>query len=200
MDEPNAERLRRIAHQLSEELGSVLSDVEEVQMPSCPQPEVHEAMEQIIQIENELTAPRLSALDASERAALFAEIAAFFLDPGGNGGESHYRDALDRALGRWTRRKIKRIVEETNLNEIETQDHEAWGSQLRAMAAAQAIDRNGGDLRSVLCALLALENGDSPQPDFEGAEIATLASTSDSARRLLAQITRMLCEKLDHAR
>jgi len=199
MDEPNAERLRRIAHQLSEELGSVLSDVE-VRMPSCPQPEVQEAMEQIIQIENELAAPRLSALDASERSALFAEIAAFFLDPGGNGGESHYREALDRALGRWTRRKIKRIVEETNLNEIETQDHEAWGSQLRAMAAAQAIDRNGGDLRSVLCALLALENGDSSQPNFEGAEIATLASTSDSTRRLLAQITRMLCEKLEHAR
>jgi tetratricopeptide (TPR) repeat protein len=199
MAEPDAERLRQIAHQLSEEVGSVLADTE-ARMPACRQQEVAEAMEQIIQIENELTAPRLTALDVSERAAFFGEIAAFFLDPGGNGGESRYRDALDRALGRWTRRKIKRIFEETNLSDIVAFDHEAWGNELRAMAAAQAIDRNGGDLRSVLCALLALENNGTSPANFEGVEIATLASTSESARRLLTHITRTLCERLQHAR
>ena len=199
MAEPDAERLRQIAHQLSEEVGSVLADTE-ARMPACRQQEVAEAMEQIIQIENELTAPRLTALDASERAAFFGEIAAFFLDPGGNGGEFRYRDALDRVLGRWTRRKIKRIFEETNLSDIVAFDHEAWGNELRAMAAAQAIDRNGGDLRSVLCALLALENNGSSPANFEGVEIATLASTSESAHRLLTHITRTLCERLQHAR
>jgi len=157
-------------------------------------------MEQIIQIENELSAPRLVALDASERASLFSEIAALFLDPGGNGGESRYRDKLDRALGRWTRRRIRRTVEETSLSAIESHDHEAWGNELRAMAAAQAIDRNGGDLRSVLRGLLVLESDDPSQPIFEDAEIAIWASTSEAARRLLTRITKMLCERLEHAR
>ncbi len=199
MADSDDERLRRIAHELGEELVPVLADVESP-FPHCEQQEISEAMEQITQIEDELTAPRLSALDASGRASLFSAIAALFLDPGGNGGESRYRDLLDRSLGRWTRRKIKRIVEETSVSAIEDHDHEAWGFELRAMAAAQTIDRNGGDLRSVLRALVVLESSNPSQPTFEGAEIATLASTSESARRLLARITRMLCERLEHAR
>jgi tetratricopeptide (TPR) repeat protein len=199
MDDVESERLRHIAHQLSEELSSVLSDVE-VAIPECDDPEVAGAIEQIINIENELTAPGLTGLDSAERASLFSEIAALFLDPGGNGGESRYRDALDRTVGRWTRRKVRRIIEETTIAEIEEHDHEAWGIELRALAAARAIDRNGGDLRSVLRALLLLDSETSSQPTFEGAEIATLASTSETARRLLSRVTRMLCDKLEHSR
>jgi tetratricopeptide (TPR) repeat protein len=199
MADSNDERLRRIAHQLGEELGPVLADVE-VRILDCPQQEVAQAMKQITQIEDELTAPGLSALDTSERASLFSEIAALFQDPGGNGGDTRYRDLLDRALGRWTRRKVRHIVEETSLSTIEAHDHEAWGYELRAMAAAQTLDRNGGDLRSVLRALLLLESDNPSIPTFEGAEIATLASTSESARRLLARITNVLCERLEHAR
>jgi hypothetical protein len=157
-------------------------------------------MEQITQIEDELTAPGMSALDTSERASLFSEIAALFLDPGGNGGDTRYRDRLDRCLGRWTRRKVRHIVEETSLVAIEAHDHEAWGHELRAMAAAQTIDRNGGDLQLVLRALILLESDDPSNPTFEGAEIATLASTSGPARRLLTRITNVLCERLGHVR
>ena len=199
MADPDAERLRLIAHQLSEELAPILADVE-VRTLHCQQQEVAEAIGQITRIENELTAPRLTALDTSERASLFCEIAALFFDPGGNGGESRYRDALDCALGRWTRRKIRRILEETSLDAIAAHDHEAWGSELRAIAAAQAIDRNGGDLQSVLRALLVLESDNPSQPILEGPEIATLASTSQSARRLLTRITTMLCDRLEHTR
>jgi hypothetical protein len=174
MADSEDERLRLIAHQLGEELLPVLAGVERP-VPHCEQPEISEAIEQILRIEDELTAPRLSALDASERASLFSAVAALFLDPGGNGGESRYRDLLDRSLGRRTRRKVKRIVEETSVSAIEAHDHEAWGFELRAMAAAQTIDRNGGDLRSVLRALVLLESSNPSHPTFEGAEIATLA-------------------------
>ena len=198
MGDPDAERLRLIAHQLREELRSVLEDVE-IQLPHCEDQEVADAIEQITNVEDELTAPRFAGLDTAERASLFSDTAALFLDPGGNGGESRYREALDRALGRWTRRKVLRVVEETSLAAIESHDHEAWGIELRAIAAAQAIDRTGGDLRSVLRALLLLESPDSSQPTFEGTEIATLVSNCKPARRLLTLITRMLCEKLGNA-
>ncbi len=199
MAETDSERIRRIAHQLSEELGQVLSQVE-VKMPECEKPEVTEAMQQIFSTEDDLTAPRLSQLDAEDRRALFSSIGALFLDPGGNGGLSRYSDALDQELGRWTRRKVRRTVEETTVTEIEALDHEAWGVELRTLAAALVIDRNGGDLRSVLRGLLLIDQSQAGEPHFENAELGTLAATSETARRLLARITSLLCERLKNSR
>ena len=61
------------------------------------------------------------------------------------------------------------------------------------------IDRSGGDLRSVIRALLVLDHANSEQPALEGAEIATLASTSETTRRRLTRITTLLCERLDRS-
>ncbi len=198
MAEPAAERLRRLAHQVSEELSGVLAGAG-ADLPECETPEIADALREITSIEDELSAPGLARLDAGERAALFSTLAALFLDPGGNGLESRFRAGLEEKLGRWTRRKVRRIVEETTVSEIEAIDHQAWGEELRAMAAAQAIDRNGGDLRSVLRALLVLEHARAGEPGFGGAEIGTLASTSETARRLLTRITSLLCERLDRS-
>jgi hypothetical protein len=52
----------------------------------------------------------------------------------------------------------------------------------------------------VLLALLSLESDATPDSNFEAMEVATLAATSEPARRLLTRITRMLCERLEHAR
>ena len=197
---PNAddERLRRIAYQLREELCDVLSEPEAAR-PDCEDAALAKAIEDILSIEDELSAPNLARQSAEDRRELFGEIAALFLDPGGNGGESRYRDALDRSLGRWTRRKVKRVIEETSLADFDELDHEAWGIELRAMAAAQSIDRNGGDLRLILRALFVLESGDESQCPPEGAPLATAATTSETARRLLTRITTMLCERREHA-
>ncbi len=199
MGDPEAERLRRLAHQLSDELSGILEGLEGT-VPECPDAETAEAIERILRIEDELSAPYLNRLDADERASLFFEIAALFLDPGGNGGDSRYRDALDRSLGRWTRRKVRRIVEETDLHAIGHFDHVAWGDELRAIAAAQAIDRSGGRLRPVLLALLVLDDdGAESRSNPEGAEIGTLASTSETACRLLGKITTILCDRLERS-
>jgi hypothetical protein len=198
MANPDAERLRCIAHQLREELGHVLSSSDRP-YPICQDSEVSEAIRQISLLEDELSAPGLPRLGAKERGGLFTEVAALFLDPEENGSDSPFRDALERSLGRWTRRKLRRIVEETNSSEIEAFDHQAWGEELRAMAAAQLIDRNGGDLRTTLRALLVIESQDPSQCPPEGAEIGTRASASEAARRLLIRMTSMLCERLEQA-
>ena len=199
MADPTDERLRRIVHQLREELTSVLADAPQPPMISEDH-EVTAAIEQISQIEDELTSPGLGSLSCADRSALFAEITALFLDPGGNGGEARYRDALDLTLGRWTRRKVRRIFEETDQAAIDTVDHQRWGVELRSIAAAQAIDRNGGNLGAVLRALLIMESDDPSQPKTQNAEIATLASNSDPVCRLLKQINLMLCERLEQGR
>jgi hypothetical protein len=148
-------------------------------------------------IEDDLTAPGLGRLDAEERADLFAAVADLLLEPGGNAGASRFRGVLEDALGRWTRRKARRIVEETPLEAITSVDQQAWGETLRALAAAQAVDRNGGDLRSVLRALLALEPEADHAIGLEDAGLATLAGTCEPARRLLSRVTQQLCDRLE---
>jgi hypothetical protein len=199
MAEPVAERLRRLAHMLREELSEVLA---EVNMPSIESSDesVRAAIHQIQEIEDELTAPGLNRLGTDERASLFAAIVGLFLDVGGNGGDSRFRDKVDHALGRWTRRKAKRIAEETTVAEIEALDHQAWESELRALSAAQTLDRNGGDLRTVLRALLTLEMSSTDTEPYDGMDLGTLVSTSDSSRRLLARVTNLLCDRLEQSR
>jgi tetratricopeptide (TPR) repeat protein len=195
MSETESERLRRLAHLLRDELSPVLAEVD-VSLPSCSDPEVAETLKQIAAIEAELTAERLPRMATAERAALFATIASLFLDPGGNGGDVRYRESLDHALGRWTRRRARRLVEETSVAAIEALDHEAWGNELRAIAAGQVMDRSGGDLRSTLRALLVLEGNAEADAHLEGAQLGTLAATSESTRRLLLRINTQLCDRL----
>ena len=198
MVDPEAERLRRLAHQMREELSAVLAG-SGAGRPDDEDPQIADAIRQIGSIEDELCAPGLARLETGERATLFSTLVALSLDPGGTGHESQFRTELEESLGRWTRRKIRRSVEETTLREIEALDHQAWGDDLRAMAAARSVDRHGGDLRCVLRALLVLESADSESAAFEGARIGTLASTSEPARRLLAHITNLLCERLERS-
>ena len=199
MSHQDGERLRRIAHQVREELATVLGPQDADRRLESEDPELARALRQIEEIEDELSAPGLARLDADERGKLFATLAALLLDPGGNGEESRYRDALDEAVGRWTRRKIRRMVEETTLADIEAFDHESWGFELRAIAAAQVVDRNGGDLRCVLRALVLLEKERSDEPLPEGARIATLVADSEPARRLLKRISSLLCDRLERS-
>ena len=134
------------------------------------------------------------------RKALFLSLAGLFLDPGGNGGDAQFRDPLDRALGLWTRRKVRRIAEETTLAAIDAFDHEAFGHALRALAAAEVLDREGGPLRPVLLALIALDGGTSPADPPDRAELGGLVSSCEAARLLLIRITELLCQKLERGR
>ncbi len=196
MADADAERLRRIAHLVSEELGDVLQGAVP-ERPTSSDGDVDQAIQKICAIEDELSAAGLARLESADRGALFSTLGALFLDPGGNGADSPFRGGLDAALGRWTRRKVRRIVEETTMDAIEHHDHAAWGDELRAMAAAQVVDRNGGDLGSALRALLVMDPETADEPAFEGAEIATLTTSSASARRLLVRVLTQLCDRLE---
>ena len=46
------------------------------------------------------------------RRMLLTSLAGLFLDPGGNAGDSSYQTRLETNLGRWTRRRLRRIADE----------------------------------------------------------------------------------------
>ncbi len=198
MADPAGERLRRLVHLLRDELGGGLPATTTPRLDPAAE-DLRETVDEIVAIESELAAPGIGLIDADERRRLFTSLGALFLDPGGNGGDPETREGLDRSIGRWTRRKARRIAEETSVEEIAALDHEAWGFELRAIAGAQLIDRRGGDVGPVLRALLVLESPDTAAAIADGAEIGALVAASDAPRRTLMRITQLLCEKLEQA-
>lgn len=193
------ERLRRLAYQVRDDLGRLLEG-EVVESSSASEPSSPLPSNRILAIEDELSAPHLSRQPAAVRKTIFLSLAGLVLDPGGNGGDARFRDPLDRALGIWTRRKVRRIAEETTLAAIEAYDHEAWGHTLRALAAGEFLDRERGPLRPVLLALIALDGSASPVEELDAAELGGLVSSCEAARILLTRITELLCQRLEHGR
>jgi len=191
------ERLRRLAHPLRDELAGILGALPASSAASPPSA-AGLPIDEILALEDELGAPGLTRLPPDERRSLFLALAGLFLDPGGNGGDSRFRDPLDRALGIWTRRKLRRIAEETRLDAISGLDHGAWGHEVRALAAAQLLDREHHGLRAILLALIALDGG--ADPDLDPVELGGVAASCEPARRLLARIANALCERLERGR
>ncbi|MEZ4330923.1 MAG: tetratricopeptide repeat protein [Myxococcota bacterium] len=201
---PEHERLRRIAHLLRDELPRILPDAS-ASSSGCaatadPTRDTAIARERLLAIEGELAAPSLSALPAEDGRTLFLAIGGVFLDPGGNGGDARLRDALDANLGLWTRRKLRRLVEETDMEALGRVDYAAFGHALRALAAAMLLDREPVALRAVILALLALDpetrNADEPLATELGGRVALC----EAAKRLLVRITTALAERLERGR
>ncbi len=195
MPEAAHEGLRRLAHLLRDELGPLLQEIDRPPAETVD-PAIARTIEELLGLEAELAAPGLTLLTDEERADLFRSIASLLLDSMIEGGDRARRTALDRALGRWTRRKARRLLEETSLSDIEAIDLVAWASELRSLAAAQLVDRNGGDLAAVLRGLLVLEGLDPEQIESGQTMIAALTERSRPARTLLTRILRQLGESL----
>lgn len=194
----DAERLRRLAHQVRDEIGRLL----EPEAGAATEPPHADRLPtaEILAACDALTAPHLSRQPAALRRSLFLSLAGLFLDPGGNGGEARFRDPLDRMLGLWSRRKVRRIAEETSLAAIEAFDHEAWGEALRALAAAEVLDREPIGLRPVLLALIALDETTCEAFDPDRVEIGGLVASCEAARLLMLRITELLCQALEQGR
>lgn len=203
---PDHERLRRLAHLLRDELSRVVCEPPTPASTSVPPTaatpsgDVSGTIERIVALEGELSAPSLARLPADERRTLFLAIGGLFLDPGGNGGDPRLRDALDAALGLWTRRKLRRLVEETDMDSLGRVDYPAFGHALRALAAAMLLDREPLALRTVILSLLALDPEGGDAGEALATELSGRVASCEAARQLLIRITTVLCEKLERGR
>jgi len=196
MPEAADEGLRRLAHLLRDELGTLLAEVDRPPIRT-DDPAIARAVGALLELEAELAAPGLTLLTEGERADLFRSVVGQLLDSRVEADDRERRLALDRILGRWMRRKARRVLEETGLSShIEAIDQAAWASELRALAAAQLVDRNGGDLATVLRALLVLEGWDPKQVEHDETLIAARVDGSPPARTLLTRILRQLGDEL----
>jgi tetratricopeptide (TPR) repeat protein len=146
--------------------------------------------------EAELTAPGLMSLSTLELSSAIYCMTALATDPGGNCNDGPHLHALDEALGRWSRRKIRKSLGETSVREIQSIDYEAWRQEVRDVGAAMALDASGGDLRGALVALTQREgeHGESAPP--ESANLTSLIKGSPPASSLLRRIVEIWCDQI----
>jgi len=104
-------------------------------------------------------------------------------------------NALSAALGRRSRRALRRVLEGVAPGALAGVDFGAWRSELRALAAAIALDETGADLRTALVALAA-ETSEGAAALPESADLSTLVAASPEAKSLLRRAIRAWMARL----
>ncbi|MCZ6463293.1 MAG: hypothetical protein O7A09_03060, partial [Proteobacteria bacterium] len=123
-------------------------------------------------------------------------LAALALDPGSVRGAAPESEAMDRALGRWTRRKVRRALDGFALDEVVSIDFGLWRQELRALAAATALDQLGGDLRGALLALTEDPEERAGRDLSDAADLRALVSGSPLAKSLVRRCVSAWCTQL----
>ena len=101
---------------------------------------------------------------------------------------------MEFALGRWTRRKIRRALDGTNPDQIRSIDFGAWRAAVRGLAAARALERCDESLRT---ALVAMSVAPDEAPEITPTDDLTARVASSSvACDLLRQLAAAWCAEL----
>jgi tetratricopeptide (TPR) repeat protein len=155
--------------------------------------------------EGELTAPGLCDLPTEDLSAMICTIAALSTDRGSGDPDNPYEQALDRALGRWSRRKIRKQLGGLAICDIQAVDYEAWRDAVRSIAAGIVVERSGGDLRSALIGLTQMarsESGDHHSADpiaGERTDITALVAGCPVANALLGRAVEVWSASIEAA-
>ncbi len=189
LDDPLFETARRICSQAREEVAQVLASLDQIPPPSDGDGSFDEMIRACI---DEMTAPGVCGLPTEGLSSVIYTVTALAADPGGNCADSPYLHGLDRTLGRWTRRRIRKTLGDFSVREVQSLDYDAWRSAVRVLAARVAIDRSDGDLRA---ALIQLATGEDAAP-ASNADLSAWVESSDDARELVAKMVVTWCEKI----
>jgi tetratricopeptide (TPR) repeat protein len=154
LDDPLHEKLRLVAEQTAREIGEALGHSGAA--PAAPSGGPLAAFRAAaFAAEGRLSAPALLPLPTPELREVMLVVATLALDGADLHGSGRHVNALTAALGRRTRRGLRRLLEGVSLEALAAVDFAAWRSELRALAAAVALDETGGDLRTAFLALAA---------------------------------------------
>jgi len=152
LSQPLWESLRRIVNESASELATALdaSDPRGGYTPNDPVAAFHAAA---LVAEGQLTAPAVLPLSTPELADLIVLIAGLALELDGASGDGRIVNAVSSAIKRRLRRRLRRHLKDASIAAIREVDFEAWRAEVRALAAATAVDETGLDLRTALIAL-----------------------------------------------
>ena len=101
--------------------------------------------------------------------------------------------ALQRSLGRWTRRKIRRALDDATPDDVRAIDPRAWRAALHGLAAERILEQNTGDLREAFEWLARRADN---EPRSETDDLSTLLAGDPIARSLLWRLEERWCRRL----
>jgi hypothetical protein len=136
--------------------------------------------------EAELSAPGLASLASGDLEQVVAAVAHLAVE-GDPPAAGPLASALASALGRRTRRRLERVLQEraTAPRALASIDFAAWRTELRALAAVEALRRSGETLRTALLALLGDAPDRRPTPE---ADLSPLVERCPEARAFVRRI------------
>jgi hypothetical protein len=146
--------------------------------------------------EGRLTAPALLPLATREQGELIGLVAALALDMERTSGDGRIVNAVSSAIKRRLRRRLRRHLGDHSMNEIDQVDFEDWRGEVRALAAAAAVDETGIDLRTALIALARDASEHCDEKISENADLTAWVAERPVANALLRQAIRSWLRQL----
>ncbi len=193
LDDPLHEQLRLVAEHAAREIGDALGPSGPASAP-CADP-LAAFRAAAFAAEGRLCAPALLALPTRELREVLLLVATLALDVGDLRVSGRHVNALTNALGRRTRRGLRRLLEGASLDALAAVDFAAWRSELRALAAAVALGESGAGLRTALVAL-AVETSEGAAQLPASADLSAQVAGSPEARSLLRRAIRSWLARL----
>ncbi len=199
--EPESEKLRRLVQQVSQELSQALAsrDATVSDAPLCVEPSFApyrafwDTMRGAIA---ESSAPGFETLATDEIALVLKQLTALTVEAPFEDGDSNVARSLDQLIGRWTRRKLRKVLDGSDLHDLEATDWRAWHEELLQMAACTALDRCDGDLRTALIVLSHDDYANEPEELSDATDITQRVCGSERATQLFERVTQSWCRDL----
>jgi predicted Zn-dependent protease len=185
MADPLHEALRQLVARNEREIGTALG------VPAAA-PGISEASDPVtrfrataLEAEAALSARALLPLSDEEVGEVVTCAATLALEPDGVDASGATLNALAGALGRRARRRMKKTLGEIGIQQVQAVDFRAWRCELRALAAAQAVDAGDCSLRTAFSALACSAEESASSEIAEGADLTTLVAECPEATELL---------------
>ncbi len=189
LDDPVGEAVRQLAVEAAEELAAALavSEGSPAPAPGGAEPAFRAAA---LAVEGRLSARALLPLPVEEVAEVMTLVASLCFETEEVRGSAKRVNALSNAIGRRARRRLRRLLGDLTLERVAGLDFGAWRDQLRALAAAVALEETGGDLRTALLALLRDASDSLPDKPGEHADLTPQLTACPPARALVRRAVR----------
>jgi tetratricopeptide (TPR) repeat protein len=195
LSKPLWEKLRRMVNESASELATAL-DTSDPGMGDTPADPIAAFHAQALAAEGRLTAPALLPLSTQELGDLVVLIAGLALELDGARGDGRIVNAVSTAIKRRLRRRLRRHLKDGSMDQIEQIDFEEWRGELRALAAAVAVDETEIDLRTALIAL-ARDASEHRTEEISGrADLTAWVAERPAANALLRQAIQSWLQQL----
>jgi hypothetical protein len=195
LSNPLWEKLRKVVNESASELAEAL-DTPDPEVGDTPDDPIAAFHAEALSAEGRLAAPALLPLATRELGDLIGLIAALALDLERTSGDGRIVNAVSSAIKRRLRRRLRRHLNDESMDVIDQVDFVNWRGEVRALAAAVALDKTEIDLRTALISLARDASEYRDEKISDNADLTTWVTERPAANALLRQAIRSWLRQL----